>query len=77
MSFARSALTRAILFRIGALCGFWFKYFDDLLVKRPAALDAASGTYFLGHRRESPVGDIEILSGYRGAGAPAAALHRE
>jgi hypothetical protein len=45
---------------------FWLKYVDEFLARRPAALDAASGTYFLGRRRETAVPDRDIVSSYRG-----------
>jgi uncharacterized protein YbaR (Trm112 family) len=45
---------------------FWLKYLDPWLVYRPAALDAASGTYFLGSRRDDEVDDRVIVNGYRG-----------
>jgi SAM-dependent methyltransferase len=69
MSFARSKVIRRSLWLVATLGTFWLKYFDDFLVRRrPAALDAASGTYFLGRRSETPVLDEEILRGYRGGG---------
>lgn len=43
---------------------FWIKYFDLFLVRRPAALDAASGTFFLGRRAETATPDLEILGRY-------------
>jgi uncharacterized protein YbaR (Trm112 family)/SAM-dependent methyltransferase len=46
---------------------FWLKYLDRYLVDKPGAYDAASGTFFLGRRRTSPVPDREILRSYRGA----------
>jgi SAM-dependent methyltransferase/uncharacterized protein YbaR (Trm112 family) len=39
---------------------FWIKYFDYFL-KSPKATDAASASYFLGSRAETPVPDREIL----------------
>ena len=54
--------------RAASLLFFWLKYFDDFLVKRPGGIDAASGTYFLGRRRTTPVDDRTIVAGYRGGG---------
>ena len=47
----------AIAERAVALGGFWVKYLDEFLVRRPGGIDAASGTFFLGTRRETPVPD--------------------
>jgi SAM-dependent methyltransferase len=63
----RSRVVRELLDRAVCLCFFWLKYLDDVLVSRPGAVDAASGTYFLGQRRDSPISDREVLaSSYRG-----------
>jgi SAM-dependent methyltransferase/uncharacterized protein YbaR (Trm112 family) len=67
LSFARRRVSRALIRRLSSYLFFWLKYFDDLLVKRPGGLDAASGTFFLGRRREDPVSDREVLRSYRGA----------
>jgi hypothetical protein len=39
---------------------------DRWLIRRPGSWDAASGTSFLGRRREEPVPDDEIVAAYRG-----------
>jgi SAM-dependent methyltransferase len=54
--------------RLTTLAFFWLKYFDDRLVHRPVGEDAASGTFFLGRRRETAINDRTIVRGYRGAG---------
>jgi uncharacterized protein YbaR (Trm112 family)/SAM-dependent methyltransferase len=56
----------AVAERAVALAGFWVKYLDDFLVRRPGGIDAASGTYFLGTRRDTPVPDRLIVAGFRG-----------
>jgi SAM-dependent methyltransferase/uncharacterized protein YbaR (Trm112 family) len=56
----------AIAERMVALGGFWLKYLDGYLVRRPGGIDAASGTFFLGARRETPVPDRVIVAGFRG-----------
>ncbi len=53
--------------RLVTLGFFWLKYFDGYLVGRPAGQDAASGTFFLGRRRRTPLDDRAIVAGYRGA----------
>ena len=46
----------------------WLKHIDRRIARRPAGLDGASCTFFLGTRRASgPVSDAEIVDGYRGA----------
>jgi SAM-dependent methyltransferase len=46
----------------------WVKHVDRFVATRPAALDAASCTYFFGRRRDGdPISDAEVVSGYRGA----------
>jgi SAM-dependent methyltransferase/uncharacterized protein YbaR (Trm112 family) len=61
-----SRVLGALTERAVALGGFWVKYLDDLLVRRPGGIDAASGTFFLGTRRETPVPDRLIVAGFRG-----------
>jgi SAM-dependent methyltransferase len=63
----RSRVARGLLARVATLATFWLKYLDAFLVKTPGGLDAASGTYFLGRKRDNPVPDAEIVAGYRGA----------
>jgi SAM-dependent methyltransferase len=73
-SFARvvagdSRAARALASVFGALCGAVLCPLDPILVRRDAAFDAASATWFLGRRHEGPpTSDREILAGYRGAG---------
>lgn len=62
----RSQALGAIAQRVVALAGFWLKYLDGFLVRRPGGIDAASGTFFLGTRRETPVPDRVIVAGFRG-----------
>jgi SAM-dependent methyltransferase/uncharacterized protein YbaR (Trm112 family) len=59
-------LVRGLISRLVTLGGFWLKYTDDFLARRPAGVDAASGTFFLGRRREDPIPDREIVHGFRG-----------
>ena len=46
---------------LARLLFFWLKYVDTFVVARPAAIDAASGTFFLGRRRTAAVSDVEVL----------------
>jgi hypothetical protein len=63
-------LVRRVLDRAVTLLAFWVKYLDFWLARTPGGLDAASAVYFLGQLRESPVGDAEVVAGYRGAMRP-------
>ena len=45
----------------------WLVQLDRLIADRPASIDAASCTYFLGRRREDHVSDEEIVMKYSGA----------
>lgn len=66
---ARSRPGRALAFLFARIMFWWLKYLDLLLGDRPGAVDAASGTFFLGRRRQDAVSDESILAGYRGAGS--------
>jgi SAM-dependent methyltransferase len=46
---------------------FWLKHLDRALAGHAGAVDAASGFFFLGRRRDDPVDDLEIIRSYRGA----------
>jgi SAM-dependent methyltransferase len=67
MAFAPTRSTRSLAQRLVGLLTSWLAWFDAYLVRRPGGLDAASGTWFLGRRRNDPVGDAELIRGYRGA----------
>lgn len=63
-----SRLARVLVARVASLMFFWLKYFDDRLVSSPGGIDAASGTFFMGRKRKTPVSDRDIVAGYRGVG---------
>jgi len=65
---ARTRQGRGIAFVLARIAFWWLKHLDRWLDGAPAAVDAASGTFFLGRRREGAVSDEAILSSYRGAG---------
>ena len=58
---ARRAVTLAT-----RLLLFWLKYLDLFLNKKPGALDAASGYYFLGRRSNHVLSDRDLIKQYRG-----------
>jgi glycosyltransferase involved in cell wall biosynthesis/SAM-dependent methyltransferase len=61
------ALARSLVNVLTTLTLFWLKYLDRPLMDGAAALDGASGIYFLGRSREEPRADREIIASYRGA----------
>jgi hypothetical protein len=68
VSFASGRATRRIASVTAAYMTFFLKYFDRWLINRPAALDAASGIFFLGAKSlGAPLDDRALLASYRGA----------
>lgn len=67
LSFTSRSTARRLADAFASLTGFWLKYFDRYLVQRPAALDAASGYYFMGVKATDVISDREVLASYRGA----------
>lgn len=65
-SFASSQRARNWLRLFARLTGFWLVSLDRILLDRPAALDAASGHFFLGRRSETPLSDRDLIASYRG-----------
>lgn len=65
-SFFSNKLLGQIAFAFGSLTSFWLKYFDYLLIKKPAVYDAASGYYFLGQKSAITLSDEELLKSYKG-----------
>jgi len=43
------------------------KYFDYYLINKTAAIDAASGCYFMGLKEEMVLSDRELINYYKGA----------
>jgi SAM-dependent methyltransferase len=72
----RRRIARGLIARLVTLGAFWLKYLDEFLVSQPGGIDAASGTFFLGRRRETPIPDREIVRGYRGVGPRGQVLPR-
>jgi SAM-dependent methyltransferase len=50
----------------GRIAFFWLKYFDYLFGQSPAAMDGASGTFFLGRKRTVRRSDHDIVAKYVG-----------
>jgi len=66
LSFSESQTMRKYLRAFAKFTSFPLPYFDDYLAKKKGAIDAASSFYFLGEKADSPIGDREIVEGYRG-----------
>lgn len=67
LSFSESRYLRSALRTVASMTAFFLKYFDHFLIDNPAALDAASGCYFLGRKSERSMTQKELLQCYRGA----------
>ncbi len=69
-SLARTQTGGAMAMRMGRLLFFWLKHVDRWLLKRPTAIEAPAGTFFLGRRRTKPIADERIIASYpdRGLG---------
>ena len=65
-SFVSSKRARVLTRVFARLTGFWLLFFDRLVIDRPAAIDAASGVFFLGRRSDSVLSDKELIGQYRG-----------
>ena len=66
LSFVQSTVARAVAVGFARLTGFWLKYFDYFLIRKPGALDAASAYYFLGMKARLSISDREAIDQYRG-----------
>ena len=67
LSFSRSKTIRRLLKVFAMITSFPLKYFDYYLADKPAALDAASGYYFLGKKANLPLSDRDLIRLYMGA----------
>ncbi|MDX2463895.1 MAG: methyltransferase domain-containing protein [Porticoccus sp.] len=67
LAFMVRSLPRKITKVIMRLFFGWIKYFDLLLVNRPAAMDGASCTFLFGRKIEGSVADDDIIARYVGA----------
>jgi SAM-dependent methyltransferase len=67
LSFVRREHVRVFVKGFARLTGFWLKYLDALVERKPGALDAASGYWFVGRRATCPLPDRELIADYRGA----------
>ena len=66
LAWTENGLARKLIKAVLRTTLFWVKYLDYPLRTKPAALDAASCTYFYGMKADSVVADSEIIAGYKG-----------
>jgi SAM-dependent methyltransferase len=64
ISLAPGRIGRQLARIVSRFTAFWLKYLDRLVASRPAALDAASGYFFMGRRSASPISDRSIVASY-------------
>lgn len=67
LSFTNKKMVRKVIRLIARLLFFPLTYVDSYLIDKPAALDAASGFYFLGRKSDCSLSDQALLALYRGA----------
>lgn len=67
LSFTTSKFWRKLIELFGRITAFPLKYLDYLLINRTAALDAASGYYFIGKKSHKILSDKELIKLYQGA----------
>lgn len=66
LSFTTNRLGRYAAALVSRLVCWPLPLLDRFLVKRPGALDAASGVYFIGTRTSRPLSDRDLVADYRG-----------
>lgn len=66
-SLARSNGQRKFAYYFARVTACWLKFCDRFASQQPAALDAASGLYFMGRKTGSELSDRDIIADYRGA----------
>lgn len=67
LSFTGAPGVRRLIWLFSRLLFWPLKLFDQPLIRRRAALDAAAGCYFLGRKAETPLTDRDLIGLYRGA----------
>ncbi len=67
LSFTASRPLRGVMRAFARLTSFYLKYVDYYLVNKSAAIDAASGFYFIGRKGGRILSDRELIRYYKGA----------
>lgn len=70
---SRSRIAAKVLDRVVVLLFGWLKHLDRRLVSHVGAADAASSVYFVGTRSTTALSDEDLIAGYDGTMASAAA----
>lgn len=66
-SFTTNRPLRTILRIFACFTSFFLKYFDRFLARKPGALDAASGLYFIGRKSDKVLSDRDLVKLYAGS----------
>ena len=66
LSFTTSKALRGLIRAFVSVTAFYLKYFDRYLITKTAAIDAASGFYFMGRKDTSTLADRDLISYYKG-----------
>lgn len=67
LSFTTSHALRKFIIYFVSMTSFFLKYFDNYLIKKTGATDAASSFYFLGKKSNNILSDRELVKSYKGA----------
>lgn len=67
LSFVTSRVMRGLVRAFAHLTSFHLKYLDRYLARKPGAIDAAAGFFFLGRKDAGALPDRELIAYYRGA----------
>jgi len=63
-SFTTKQSARRVIQFITRWTAFFWKYFDTILISKPATLDAASGYFFMGRKSDIVLSDRDLLKMY-------------
>jgi ubiquinone/menaquinone biosynthesis C-methylase UbiE/uncharacterized protein YbaR (Trm112 family) len=67
LSFTTLTALRGVMRAVARLTSFYLKYVDYYLIDKPAAVDAASGFFFMGRKEGTLLSDRDLLKYYKGA----------
>ena len=66
-AFFETPVLRRAAFQFARLTGFWLKWWDRFLVRRPAGWDSIAGSWFLVRRSEAVASEREITRAFAGS----------
>jgi hypothetical protein len=67
LSFTTSRPLRGLIRAFSSVTSFFLTYFDYYLIDKTAAVDAASGCYFMGRKEGQMLSDRDLIRYYKGA----------